>query len=78
MTDDEIVDVMTSEEEEEEEGEAATAVHTVGRDMAVNAFRTSLEWTEENGVSACEILVLIKLQEKTIKVSFQPKKQEEN
>ena len=54
--DDEIVDVMTREEEEEE-GEAATTVHTVGRDMAVDAFTTSIKWAEENGVSACEILV---------------------
>ena len=47
--------------DEEEEGEAPTAVHTVDSDMAVDAFTNSTKWAEENGMSACEILMLKKL-----------------
>ena len=54
-------------------GEAATTVHTVGHDKAVDAFTTSIKWAGENGVSACGILVLKKLQEKALKCGFKPR-----
>lgn len=60
MTDIEIVTEMMGTEYE---GELVTTVHTVGHeDMAVDAFTTSIQWAEENGISACEILILKNLQ----------------
>lgn len=78
MTDEEIVEEITrgdAGEDCDEREEASSFHHTVSNDAAMDAFATSVKWAEENNVSASEILVLKRLQEKVLKVSFQAKKQ---
>ena len=43
MTDDEVVDVMTSEEKRKREKQRQVFVHTVGHDMAIDTFTTSIK-----------------------------------
>uniref|UniRef100_A0A1B6LK79 DDE-1 domain-containing protein n=2 Tax=Graphocephala atropunctata TaxID=36148 RepID=A0A1B6LK79_9HEMI len=76
MTEDEIIEDVTRREEEEGDGrECAIVLHTVSNYAAMDAFSTSVKWAEENNVSASDILVLKRLQEKVLKVSFQAKQQ---
>ena len=52
LTDDEIDDVMTREEEKEDEREAATAVRTVGHNMAVDAFKVSFQGKKQKKIDS--------------------------
>lgn len=77
LTDDEIIETVTivEEEDEEEVGKTTPAVYTIPHDTAVRSFATSITWAEENGVSASDILVLKRLHEKVLIMSFKVKKQ---
>ena len=46
--------------------------------MAVDAFTTSIKWAEENGMSACEILLLKKKCKKSFKSVVSSQKLEDN
>lgn len=79
LSDDEIVDSVSTIEEDCEDGsgggEVTPAVQTIPHDVAVRSFAASITWAEENGVSARDILVLKRLQENVLKMSFKVKKQ---
>lgn len=76
MTDDEIVEDVTSrDEEEDDERDEGACRHTVNNDAAMDAVSTSVKWAEENIVSASDILVLKIIQEKVLNVYLQAKKQ---
>lgn len=76
MTDDEIVEDVTSrDEEEDDERDEGACRHTVNNDAAMDAVSTSVKWAEENIVSASDILVLKRIQEKVLNVYLQAKKQ---
>uniref|UniRef100_A0A1B6ELN4 DDE-1 domain-containing protein n=1 Tax=Cuerna arida TaxID=1464854 RepID=A0A1B6ELN4_9HEMI len=79
MTDDEIIADVLDCDDENEVDSAATPVpahtHTVNTDKALDAFRTTITWAEENGASATDIFTLKRLQESMIRHSFSAKKQ---
>lgn len=76
MSEDEIIKEVTREEEDEEQGEEVTAVvKSISHDAAIASFATAISWSEENGVSANDVLVLKRLQEQVLKVSLHNKKQ---
>jgi hypothetical protein len=77
LTDDKIIQEVTAEEKDDgnyDNKGGEVAVQTITHSTAIDYFIMSITWAEENGVDACDILVLKRLQEKVLKVSFQTKK----
>ncbi|GFS93950.1 hypothetical protein NPIL_178531 [Nephila pilipes] len=65
-TDSDITDDVTSIEKDEEKnegGEVMTSVQTIPHNSTIDSFATYITWREENGVTASDILVLMRLQE---------------
>lgn len=72
-----IIEEVIAEEKDNDgnydDNEGKVAVQIVTHSTAIDSFTTSITWAEENGVDACDILVLKRLHEKVLKASFQTK-----
>uniref|UniRef100_A0A2H8TNS6 Jerky-like n=1 Tax=Melanaphis sacchari TaxID=742174 RepID=A0A2H8TNS6_9HEMI len=78
LTNDDIIEEVMAKERDNDgnydDKEEEVAVQTISHSTAIDSFTTSITWAEENGVDACDILVLQRLQEKVLKASLQTKK----